>query len=228
MSELNRDTPGDASDEVDEFDTDRQAADTEPAAVDADASELDAEPAVASTEPDETDSEPDTDPDETDSQSAAPDTAVVGTSDAEINAARPPSGWANLRLGEPVVARPTPAATPDATTEPAGVAEPGGASAARWREIQAVFVDDPRGSVEQALHAIDDEVTAVIDALRRRQVALTPTGQANGESYAGQAAGPGFESAADSNPADTERLRVALRDCRAFWTDLAELGDRLG
>jgi hypothetical protein len=38
-------------------------------------------------------------------------------------------------------------------------------------------------------------------------------------------AGPGGPRGAASG--DTERLRVALRSCRTFWQDLAELGDLL-
>jgi hypothetical protein len=147
-------------------------------------------------------------------------TAASGAADRELDAKGPASGRAHLALGNPVVAR------PDFAAGPSAPGEPGADSDARWREIQATFVDDPRGSVEQALRAVDDEVTAVLDALRRRQEALAPS-RAPGQTNGGQA----YQLsglAAGSNPGDTEQLRIALRDCRAFWRDLDELSDRLG
>jgi hypothetical protein len=76
----------------------------------------------------------------------------------------------------------------------------------QWLDIQATFVDDPSGSVQLALQAVDGALTTFVDGLRQRQAALTP----------------------DADPGDTERLRATLRSCRAFWENLASLGDQLG
>jgi hypothetical protein len=232
-------TDSDAAD----LDTDRTASDTAPDTE----SESDTEPTASETADDaELDSEGfplDTDLDGSDTarvgsesprdtESAASDTEL-GTATAAFDAAdgrdteEPASGRAHLSLGKPVVTRPNLAGL-SAAGVPAGGGEPGADSNARWREIQANFVDDPRGAVERALQAVEDEVTVVIEALRQRQEALAPAGQAGGQTNAGQAADELSLSAAGSDPGDTERLRIALRDCRAFWTDLAELGDRLG
>jgi hypothetical protein len=81
----------------------------------------------------------------------------------------------------------------------------------RWSEIQALFVDDPRTSVERALEATHAGLLTVISLLRLQEDPIPddtggPHGAASG---------------------DTERLRVALRSCRTFWQDLAELSDLL-
>jgi hypothetical protein len=79
-----------------------------------------------------------------------------------------------------------------------------------WSEILALFVDDPRGSVEQALEATQSRLLTVISVLRRQQDQVPA------------ASGPQRATAADTEP-----LRVALRNCRTFWQDLAELADLL-
>jgi hypothetical protein len=113
-------------------------------------------------------------------------------------------------LGEPVVSayRPQMAVSGPAQTTRAGQDDE---QADPWNEIQALFVDDPRGSVEQALEATQSGLLTVISVLRRQQDPI-PAG----------ARGPQGATAGD-----TERLRVALRNCRTFWQDLAELGDLL-
>ena len=73
----------------------------------------------------------------------------------------------------------------------------------QWHDIQAMFVDDPRGSVELAVTAADAAVSALADSLRQQQAALT---QAD---------------------ADTEQLREALRTYRVFCQSLADLGGQL-
>jgi hypothetical protein len=75
----------------------------------------------------------------------------------------------------------------------------------QWQDIQALFVDDPRGSVQLALQAVDGALTTFVDGLRERQAALAP----------------------DARPGDTERLRAALRSSRDFWENLVSLGDQL-
>lgn len=114
-----------------------------------------------------------------------------------------------IELGEPLVSAYQPheaASGPEQTA--ADQDEPNGP---RWSEIQALFVDDPRGSVEQALEATHGGLLTVISVLRLQHDSIP-------------AAETGLEDAASG---DTERLRVALRSCRTFWQDLADLGDVL-
>jgi hypothetical protein len=73
----------------------------------------------------------------------------------------------------------------------------------RWSDITAMFVDDPRGSVEEASVMVDEAVGALIAVARQRQAALAASWQAP--------------------DADTERLRKALQAYRAFWTTVAQL-----
>ena len=75
----------------------------------------------------------------------------------------------------------------------------------QWQDIQALFVDDPRGSVQLALQAVDGALATFVDGLRERQAALAP----------------------DARLGDTERLRATLRSSRAFWENLVRLGDEL-
>jgi hypothetical protein len=78
-----------------------------------------------------------------------------------------------------------------------------------WHDIQALFVDDPRGSVELAAAAADAAVTALVESLRQRQSAL---GQAGSTS---------------ADPGGTEQLREALRSYRFFCQSLTDIGQRL-
>jgi hypothetical protein len=80
----------------------------------------------------------------------------------------------------------------------------------RWSEIQALFVDDPRGSVERALEATHGGLMTVISVLRLQEGSI-----------------PAHTGSQDAAFGDTERLRVALRSCRTFWQDLANLGELL-
>jgi len=96
-------------------------------------------------------------------------------------------------------------ATPDST---AGFSpEPGPAqgadsvsAAGRWTEIQAMFVDDPRASVELAADLVDDSLEAFVASARQLQGSLRST-------WGG-------------SDADTEQLRKALQHYRAFWRHL--------
>jgi hypothetical protein len=78
-----------------------------------------------------------------------------------------------------------------------------------WHDIQAMFVDDPRGSVELAAAAADSAVRALMETLHRRQSELAPTGTGS------------------ADPGGTEQLREALRSYRIFCQSLAEIGQRL-
>jgi hypothetical protein len=61
---------------------------------------------------------------------------------------------------------------------------------APWNEIQAMFVDDPHGSIEWAAALVDDRVEELIQSLRARQHSM--------------------QSACQADDAGTEELRVAL------------------
>jgi hypothetical protein len=72
-----------------------------------------------------------------------------------------------------------------------------------WNEVQAMFVDDPRASIERAAGLVDDRVEQLIQSLRGQQHSMQSAWQAN---YAG-----------------TEELRVALQHYRTFWNSLEDL-----
>ena len=65
----------------------------------------------------------------------------------------------------------------------------------QWPAIQAMFVDDPKGSVERAAAAADEVVKAFVASLQREQTALR---------------------AAWEKDTSTEDLRTALQQYRAF------------
>jgi hypothetical protein len=74
----------------------------------------------------------------------------------------------------------------------------------QWHDIQAMFVDDPQGSVQRAAAAADDAVSALVESLRQRQAVLGP-----------------------ADPADTEQLRSTLRSYRIFCQRVAALDEQL-
>jgi hypothetical protein len=78
-----------------------------------------------------------------------------------------------------------------------------------WHDIQAMFVDDPRGSVQLAAAAADAAVDALVATLHQRQSALAPRAGAEHES------------------GETEQLREALRNYRIFCQNVADLGQQL-
>jgi hypothetical protein len=87
-----------------------------------------------------------------------------------------------------------------AESHPAG----NGASAhGPWSEIQAMFVDDPRASIERAVGLVDDRIEHLIDSVRERQRSMQAAWQAD--------------------DAGTEELRVALQHYRTFWNSLDDL-----
>ena len=73
---------------------------------------------------------------------------------------------------------------------------------ARWHEIQAVFVDDPRSSAEMAAGLVDDSFQALVASVREQQDSLLAA-------WHGENAG-------------TEELRAAVQHYRAFGDRLAD------
>jgi hypothetical protein len=123
----------------------------------------------------------------------------------------PPPGPATAPGAAASMTQPGVAGTPDAAVSappgdggrgPApGSPGPGIPAAAlseqQWPAIQAMFVDDPRGSVQRAAGAADEVLKAVVASLEREQAALR-TSWENG-----------------TEPT-TEDLRTALQQYRAF------------
>jgi hypothetical protein len=100
-------------------------------------------------------------------------------------------------------------ARPAAADEPVeGGAGANGAISEQWHDIQAMFVDDPQGSVQRAAQAADEAVSALVESLRRRQAALVPAG-------------------VPSDRGETEQLRAALRSYRIFCQRVAVLDEQL-
>jgi hypothetical protein len=120
---------------------------------------------------------------------------------------------------EPLPAEPLPAESPEIPTDmlervpvpaeplPAENTEAPAASAtaspsARWHEIQAMFVDDPRSSAEMAAGLVDESVQALVASVREQQDSLLAA-------WHGENAG-------------TEELRSAVQHYRAFGGRLAD------
>jgi hypothetical protein len=107
-----------------------------------------------------------------------------------------------------------PRSMPPSTPSEAAVASPVAAGASRtaprmpdgdrqWREIQAMFVDDPRDSLQQAADLINTAIEESLAAIRRQQAVLASSWQERGT--------------------DTEALRIALKDYRALWTVVRDM-----
>jgi hypothetical protein len=76
-----------------------------------------------------------------------------------------------------------------------------------WNEIQAMFVDDPRASIERAASLVNDQAEALIQSVRERQRSM--------------------QSAWQGDDAGTEELRLALRHYRTFWMACLTVADRI-
>jgi hypothetical protein len=116
--------------------------------------------------------------------SATEEPDAVGHADAE----RPPAFPASDADPEPVPASP---AVTDTTSPDT-----------RWHEILAMFVDDPRSSVERAAGLVDDSVEALVASVREQQDSLL--------------------SGWHDQDAGTEELRTAVQHYRTFWNRLED------
>ena len=125
-----------------------------------------------------------------------PQTSSLGTDSLDIG---PPEtdivDTGTVDTGTPATGTP---ATPGAG--PAGGLRGDGVPAAalagqQWPAIQAMFVDDPKGSVQRAAAAADEVVKAFVASIEREQAALRTAWE---------------------NDATTEDLRTALQQYRAF------------
>jgi hypothetical protein len=69
-----------------------------------------------------------------------------------------------------------------------------------WREIMAMFVDDPRAATERAASVVESSVEDLVRSLKGQQDSLRSSWQ--------------------GGTADTEALRTALKDYRSLWQRL--------
>jgi hypothetical protein len=138
-----------------------------------------------------------------DTQAAVPEPEAPVTPGADPVEASPVDASttdASTTDASPVATGPMDAGAPTASaSEPAGPNGDGIPAAAlagqQWPAIQAMFVDDPKGSVERAAAAADEMAKAFVASLQREQTALR---------------------AAWEKDTTTEDLRTALQQYRAF------------
>jgi hypothetical protein len=93
----------------------------------------------------------------------------------------------------------------DAEPEPipeSPVADVAASVSMRWHEILAMFVDDPRSSVELAAGLVDDSIQTLIASVKEQQDSLL--------------------AAWHDGDAGTEELRTAVQHYRAFGNRLAD------
>ena len=139
---------------------------------------------------------------------AADDDIVVVDEETAVAGTRGRGPW--VPPGESRSAPAGSQATGGAAPMPARPAQTGPSASRddrRWREIQGMFVDDPRDSVRRASDLIDTAIEEFLAEIRRQQAALA--------------------SSWENRDADTEMLRVTLKDYRALWAvvrDMPALG----
>jgi len=113
--------------------------------------------------------------------------------------------------GKPAAAEPDGPEGPADVTHPDPVPEPSArvdhdAADHDWREIMAMFVDDPRAATERAARVVDGSVEDLVRSLKGEQESL--------------------RSAWQGGSADTERMRTALKDYRSLWQRLDGIAHR--
>ena len=131
---------------------------------------------------------------------AANTTTPAGTA---APAAADPSATAP---GTPVPGAPGTAPTTGVDAAVAAFVTNGEELHAEWVRIQSSFVDDPRGSVSQAADLVSQVTSSLIAAVQEREQAMRGVWDTQG-----------------GGDADTEHLRNAFRDYRAFFERLAQL-----
>jgi hypothetical protein len=163
-------------------------------------------PTTAQAEPGPDPMAPDADQTGNDDPASRPAIAVAPAGPESATSAGYPDGAQEPAMADSSPASPSP--VPAAAMVPESVADsrpahnPASADGP-WNEIQAMFVDDPRASIERAAGLVDDRVEELIQSVQARQHSMQSAWQAK---YAG-----------------TEELRVALQHYRSFWNSLEDL-----
>jgi hypothetical protein len=112
--------------------------------------------------------------------SATAEPAMAGLADAEAPSAAP------VLVVVPELAPAVPVASDGPSTP--------------WREVLAMFVDNPRSSTELAAGLVEDSVELLVESIRERQRSLLSGWQ--------------------GDDAGTEEMRTAVQHYRAFWNRL--------
>ena len=173
-------------------------------------------PETTMTEPDADLAEPDADLAEPDADLAEPKADLAEPDADHESAASAYGNPGSARDGDHAAEEPGVADTGPASPSPvsASFTVPESVTSSRipddtasvggpWNEVQAMFVDDPRASIERAAGLADERVEALIQSVRERQRSL--------------------QSAWWADDAGTEELRLALQHYRTFWNSLEGL-----
>ena len=127
--------------------------------------------------------------------SGYPDATAVGSAAAEPGLAGSDDAAAPFAFSR------SPAAEPGSAPA-APVARDSTSPSTRWQGIQAMFVDDPRSSVELAAGLVGDSAEALVVSVKEHQHSLLAAWQ--------------------GDDAGTEELRTTLRQYRTFWNRLED------
>ena len=142
-------------------------------------------------------------------QEASPEPAALAPSQLpggpELGSAAAEPGTATGTDAEESPAAPAPAAEPGPAS-PSAVGGEGIDLDVRWHEILAMFVDDPRSSVEHAAAFAGDRAEAFVLSVKEQQDSLLSGWQ--------------------RHDTETEELRIALQQYRIFCNRLEEFSHR--
>jgi hypothetical protein len=167
-------------------------------------------------------------PDDTVPDSARPDItmeddAVEDAAVAQDNASEDYPATANgAYRAAPDVAGPQPPPVSGTTSLDRPLLSDVAGLRARWQQVQAGFVDDPREAVVDAADLIEQTTQALVGALRQRQRQLRvqwERGSANGTAPQDtESAEPG--AAVTGGDPDTEQLRLLMQSYRSLFNQL--------
>ena len=145
-----------------------------------------------------------TGPDATEAPGTPATTAATGTSEATPGSATSATTPDTATPAAPVPGAPGTGSTTGVQAASAALVTHGAELHDDWARIQSSFVDDPRGSVSQAADLVSQVTNSLVNALQERERTLRGAWDQRGG-------------------ADTENLRNALRDYRAFFEMLTRV-----
>ncbi len=132
------------------------------------------------------------------------DTTATGAAEATPGSVTSATTTDTATPAEPVPGAPGTGSTTGVQAASAALVTHGAELHDDWARIQSSFVDDPRGSVSQAADLVSQVTNSLVNALQERERTLRGAWDQPGG-------------------ADTENLRNALRDYRAFFEMLTRV-----